>query len=804
MQQAKAEAAPAAANVHEEETVARDMPGLRAAIQKTMLDHSPFGATQSTAHGAAPDPGSMRAIPTPMVPAEITPDAMGTAQRKAVSTTALGATLMDPSAAALAQGMREAALAQAYAQQEQQGAAPAPPPAEAPPKPNLMKTMLMGESAVAAPHMGGGPAPSQGDRPTAQHLAQHAPQPPMAEPPRAAGGDASPLSRSVMAPGSWKPPPPDAVQNMHPAPTAGVAPEAPGASKPPLRTMLGMPATDLPASGAPPAAMPHPAAAPVQSAEPGPMSGPPNHGINPNLMQSGALAPAHKTMLGVAIPGIAPTGGAAGGGAPQAAGPQVDPRNLASKQGTMLGVAIPGIAPTHSHTAEMPMPQAAQLAAQAGRPVNSQVQHTALGIAAPVLPPIVPAPAPLHQEPLPEAPIVQKKGGVPALAVVGILIVLVAALGGVGAFFALRGGAPITAAPQLDETGRESLKITCPTCPDGTVVALGASSATVSASAAVLPLPAPLSIGENELAVKIDRPAAGRDEEVKVHVPVAYRVRADLSTLAAKPPAITVRVEAAPGTEVAIESKALALDAQGKGWYAIDLSKETEGTGDSKTFERKIPFIITPKNGKPEPGELTARTAILPLALDAPGLRLYTDKSSAAVIGQTKPGTTLTIDGATAPVDAKGAFGVRVELPASGEKTLEIMASAPPLAPRIVKAKVIRVATLAEAAKALDAESPVKYDTFGADPASKTNQNAVVEGEVVDARVTAGHTVLLVEERKACAKGASCLVRIELGEDNKIARGDVVKAYGRIVGAVTASGKTVPDLEAALVMPTKK
>jgi len=788
--------------VHEEETVARDMPDLRAAIQKTMLDHSPFGAQHSTAHGAAPDPGAIRSIPTPMVPAEITPDAMATAQRKAASTTALGATLMDPTAAALAQGMREAALAQAQAQQQE-----SPPPAEpaAPaerPKANLMKTMLMGESAVAAPHMGGGPAPSQADRPTAQHLAQHAPQPAAAaEPPRAAGGDASPLSRSVMAPGSWKPPPPDAAQNVHPAPTAGVAPEAPGASKPPLRTMLGMPATDLPTSGAPPAAMPHPAAAPVQSAAQGPMSGQgqPAPAINPNLMQSGALAPAQRTMLGVAIPGIAPTGGAAG-----APGPQVDPRNLASKQGTMLGVAIPGIAPTHSHTAEMPMPQAAVLAAQAGRPMPSQVQHTALGIAAPVLPPVVPAPAPLHDEPLPEAPIVQKKGGVPALAVVGILIVLVVVLGGVGAFFALRGGAPITAAPQLDETGRESLKITCPSCPDGTVVALGASSATVSASAAVLPLPAPLSIGENELAVKIDRPAAGRDEEVKVHVPVAYRVRADLSTLASKPPAITVRVEAAPGTEVAIESKPLALDAQGKGFYAIDLSKETEGTGDSKTFERKIPFTITPKNGKAEPGELTARTAILPLAIDAPGLRLFTDKGSAAVIGQTKPGSTLTIDGATAPVDAKGAFGVRVELPASGEKTLEIMASAPPLAPRIVKAKVIRVATLAEAAKALDAESPVKYDAFGADPASKTNQNAVVEGEVVDARATAGHTVLLVEERKACAKGASCLVRVELGEDNKIARGDVVKAYGRIVGAVTASGKTVPDLEAALVMPTKK
>jgi hypothetical protein len=416
---------------------------------------------------------------------------------------------------------------------------------------------------------------------------------------------------------------------------------------------------------------------------------------------------------------------------------------------------------------------------------------------------IVPRPKTLINEPLPEAPVLPQKRGVPALAVVGILFVLVAVVGGVGAYFALRGGGTLTAVPQLDESGRESLKIGCSTCPDGTTVALGASSASVTAGAAVLPLPAPLSIGDNDLSVKIVRPGAGRDEDVKVHVPVAYRVRADLSTLSARPPAITVRIEATPGGEVKVEDKPVTLDATGRGAYAIDLSKETEGTGEAKTFERKIPFTITPKGGKPESGQLTARTAILPLALDAPGHELFTDKANAAIAGQTRPSATLTIDGQPVPVDPTGRFGVRVELAAVGEKQLEIVAAAPPQAPRIVKVRVVRVASLEAAAKEQEARTPITFEAFGADPGSKVGQHAVVEGDVVEARASAGHTVLIVDNKRGCAKGASCLVRVVHGDEDRVVRGDPVRAYGTIVGSVTASGKTVPDLEAALVLPLK-
>jgi hypothetical protein len=402
---------------------------------------------------------------------------------------------------------------------------------------------------------------------------------------------------------------------------------------------------------------------------------------------------------------------------------------------------------------------------------------------------------------LPEAPRLPAKKGVPVVAVIGIVFLILAVAGGAAAFIVLRGGSAIAASPQLDENGRESLKITCDSCPDGTVVALGASSAQVAGKAAVLPLPAPLKIGENDLDVQIERPSSGRHETVRIHVPVAYRVRADMATLSTKPPAITVRVEATNGSEVTVEGKPVALDPTGRGSYAIDVSHEVEGTSDEqKTIEKKIAFTIAAKGGKPEAGSLTARAAIVPLHLDSPGSVLYTEKTTAAVSGQTKAGATVSIEGATSPIDAQGRFGARIELKDLGEKSLEIIANAPPLAPRVVHAKAIRVASLDAAAQELESKGPLAYDAFATDPSAKVGQAVAIDGEVVESRSQQGYTVMLVDAKKGCAPKAACLVRILHGEELKATRGDTVRAYGVLAGAVAASGKQVPDIDASLVI----
>ena len=780
------------ADVHEEVTVARELPDIAAylgahgknQLGKTIVDLAP------PKH--APAPALARS--TPVVPAAGQPAPAADQPGVVKTQMMMSKTLNDPVVEARAEELRDARLGSATTSPQ------APPAALA--KSNQHKTMVMGGESV--------PFPPTHPPPVAPATSPPPPTSPPAnvgsEPPRA---DASPLSRSVLAPHSWSPPPPaqapiagigvdvarvvsvgtPAPEPPPPPPTA-TPPQQPSRGAPALRTMMGMPASDLlPPAGAMPERAPPPPAA-------------------------------QKTMMGVAIPGIAPL--QTGAGAPPGAGG--GPIDLRSKQSTMLGVAIPGIAPSqpsepqpqgHPQPGRSPQGQGQQqpyapygltppgLPAPAPH-MPSQVQNTALGMmAAPELVLIVPRPKTLIDEPLPVAPVIPEKRGIPALAVVGIVAALVAVLGGVGAYLALRNGATLTAVPQLDENGRESLKIGCATCPDGTTVALGASSATVTAGAAVLPLPAPLSIGDNTLGVKIDRPGAGRDEEVKVHVPVAYRVRADLATLSAKPSVITVRVEAVPGSDVKVEEHPVTLDDTGRGAYVIDLGKVNEGTGEASTFERKIPFVITPKGGAAQPGQLTARTGILPLALDAPGSELYTDKTTAAVAGQTRPGSTVTIDGTNVPVDAQGRFGVRVELANVGEKSLEIIAASLPQAPRIAKVKVVRVASLAETSKELEGQTPLTFDAFGTDAPSKIGQKVVVEGDVVDVRASGGHSVLLIDTKRGCAKGATCLVRIVHGEEDKVARGDNVRAYGKILGNVTASGKTVPEVEASLVLPVK-
>ncbi len=519
-----------------------------------------------------------------------------------------------------------------------------------------------------------------------------------------------------------------------PAPVAAPEPVAPTALGSDKRTMLGMPATGLVAP------------APAPSAP-------------------GGLPSVQKTMLGVAIPGIAPTRDPA---------PAPAPAPPPDGKGTLLGIAAPGIAPLRAGRAPAPEP-------------------------APP-PPIVPAPPPLVVEPLPEAPPAKPKKGVPAVVVVGIVFVLVGLVGAGAALFVLRAGAPLTAQPQLDETGKESLRIRCESCPDGTVISLGASSAKIEGAATVLPLPAPLSIGDNDLEMTIDRPAAGRDETVKVHVPVAYRVKADLSTLSAQPPSVTVRVEALPGAEVTVDGKPVALDPAGKAAQAIDVAAETSGPSDeARTIDKKIPFTIKPKGATAaETGQLVVRAGIAPLHLDAPGVELFTDRATGNVSGQVKPGGTVTIDGQNVAVDPAGRFGVRVELPAEGEKSITIVAAAPPLAPRTARAKLVRVASLDAAAKTLDGRSPLGFDAFGADPKAKQGQLVVVEGEIQELRVAQGHSVLLVEDKK-CASG-SCVVRVIHGEEVRASRGDSVRAYGHIEGTASANGKTIPDIEGALVL----
>ena len=500
--------------------------------------------------------------------------------------------------------------------------------------------------------------------------------------------------------------------------------------------------------------------------------------------------PVGGTMLGVAIPGIAPT-------APGAAAPlPAEPSGRIPAGGTMLGVAIPGIAPTAPGAAPSSFSSPAQPPAQQGR---IRVAHTAIGEV-----PVLPLPAPYVDDvSMPAAPVRQQKSGVPIAVVVAIVAGLVL-VGGLLIFLLRPGAPPITGQPRLDAQGNQVLHLLCENCADGTVVQLDTAKATFKAKETDLPLVKPLEVGENDLVLKVDRPGTGRDEEVKLPVPLGFYVRADLADIAAKPPVITVRVAAAPGTAVTVDGKALTLDASGKGAYALDVTNDTDGaTEDVRVIDKKIPYTVTLKGSAAQSGTVTARIAVVPLRVDEPSLHAVIDTSSFTIAGQTAAGATVTIDGKPASGQPDGSFA-DARTASDGDTPIELRATAQGRAPRTVHLRVKKVPSLAAEAKLEDATPRATYELIVPEIAAKVGQPAVLAGEVIEARVTGHQTIALLNDTRGCKSGP-CLARVVAAEDAKLTRGGSVRVYGTVTRAVTTStGKTVPEIAADFVVPGKR
>jgi hypothetical protein len=500
-----------------------------------------------------------------------------------------------------------------------------------------------------------------------------------------------------------------------------------------------------------------------------------------------ARGSASKTMLGVALPGIAPLAATAPAAAP-APGPHATEANAPHRpMKTMLGVATPGIAPldpTRGPAAAPPTPMAA-----AKRPQ----------------PPLVPAPLPLVEEPLPAPPARAVKRGVPLAAVAGIALALVLAFGGALALL-LRGGGKLTAEPALDPEGREVLRLSCDSCADETVASLGTSRTVFRAHEAMLALSTPLNVGDNELRIHLDRPGTGRDEEVKLTVPLSYRIRTEPTALQGSPPKLLVRAEAQPGTELVLGGAPLPLDERGRGELEVSLEAETSGvSAETKVIERALPYEVTPPSGRTERGDVRARVVVVPLVVDAPSSTAVVTEERIIVAGRSARGARVEVAGEPASSTEDGSFERELGLTSLGENVIPLRAHAPPLAPRTFELRIVRVASLEDAAKDFLAKAPAfpGYDAAVRDLTEKAGTPpplVSLEGEVIETRSASRQTILLVDERRGCAT-PPCIARVVVGAGERPVRGDRVRAFGRFTRVVsTSSGSKVPELEADFVM----
>jgi hypothetical protein len=374
---------------------------------------------------------------------------------------------------------------------------------------------------------------------------------------------------------------------------------------------------------------------------------------------------------------------------------------------------------------------------------------------------------------------------------------LVAAAGG-AAFLFLR-TPPLVVQPSLDPQGHEQLYIRCETCQDGTVAELEGARATFQNKEADLPLVHPLKVGNNPLTVRIDRPRFGRDGIVQVLVPVAFRIRADLSDLAAPQPAILVRVEAVSGSDVQVDGKPVALDASGAGLYTIDIRPETEGASDElRLIDRIVPYVVTAKSGPVEKGKLTIRVGIAPLRLDAPGLHAVVDGATFHLGGRTVRGGTVTVNGTPVHTEPDGTFAQPFDISSTGDLPLEVRAAAPLLASRTAQLVVSRVDRLTDEAKVREQAPGATYDTIAADIPAAIGKATIVEGDVAESRTTSVQTIAIVDDARGCSR-APCLVRVTYGGDTRFRHGDVLRVYGRVTRGVAYGSSTVPEVEADFV-----
>jgi hypothetical protein len=478
-------------------------------------------------------------------------------------------------------------------------------------------------------------------------------------------------------------------------------------------------------------------------------------------------------------------------------------------QRTMLGVALPGIAPLRPGVATAegpgtpagaPPPEAdrAPNAVRAPEPprVTTQVVETERVQAPPT------APSGSARVAVAAAPPAK---GLPRGAIVLIIVAAVlAVVAGVVAFL-WESPRPITAVVVADDHGTESLAVTCDDCTDGTVVALGTASVKLASHKGQLALPKPLAIGSNQLMLEVKRPGIGRDEAVTLSVVVGYRIRGDLSALAEDPPKAKVLVEAVPGTAVVVDGHSMALDSAGKAEYPIDVSKEIQGPSDTVVpFERQVPYVVTETGKPPHQGIVDIRFGIAPLRVDAPGASIVIQGETFTLSGHTLKDGRVSVASRAITVDTQGRFAQLMNVSSIGETTIVVRADAKDHAPRLVPVKVKRVASLEDEANAFRLSATSDYGSI-ADADQKKGTAVALDGEIVETRIDGEVTVFVLDTKTGCAT-TQCLTRVIYGARFDTKRGAKISVFGHVLGAVDGprTGVKIPSVAAEFVLAAKK
>jgi hypothetical protein len=189
------------------------------------------------------------------------------------------------------------------------------------------------------------------------------------------------------------------------------------------------------------------------------------------------------------------------------------------------------------------------------------------------------------------------------------------------------------------------------------------------------------------------RLGAGADEEgesVRVRIPIAFRVRTDLSELENE--RVLVRVEAPPGARAKVDGAPVNLDGTGRGAHVVSLKGDTLGPhAETRIIDRRVPYEVELPGGGTHAGHVAVRASITPLVVDGPASHAAVDGARIITRGRTLRGAVLRIGAQAGNVRGDGSFAVEALVPPGAQPTLTVRSHAPGMAPRVVEVPLRRV-----------------------------------------------------------------------------------------------------------------
>jgi hypothetical protein len=496
------------------------------------------------------------------------------------------------------------------------------------------------------------------------------------------------------------------------------------------------------------------------------------------------LSGGKQTMIGMA----SPTGASAS--------PPHSSRAGADHKRTMLGVAMPGIAPLAPGVPKEPI-------ASVDPPFLPPTGQWQDGHAPqpPVPPAFQPPVPPAFQPPAEHRHRSTRPPSTPrpqTSAAVALVSGLVLAAGAAAFAFFWRSPAPLRAEARVDSSGADLLHITCTSCPDGTELGVGKAKAKVTSQVADITLAAPLNVGENFFTVDLDRPENGRDEKIALVVKIGYRIRPDLSALDSDRPALRILVDGAPLAKMVIDGKPFDLGPDGKGKYDLDVTADCTGlTDEARTLERLVSYSVAGSNGVAEQGVVGLRVAVTPLRVDSPTPHAVVEGDHFLLGGRTARGSRLLAANEPIATAPDGTFSKSIAARETGDNVLSLRAIAPGQAPRIATLRVKRVEHLADEARDFSAGAPLTFADLTADVTKHVGEPVVLAGDVLETRQQGVRNLALLDVVKGCPR-PPCVARIAISASDVLARGDHLQVFGHVTGAVTAKSETtsaVPEVE---------